>query len=366
VDTTALARLVDQIATARAARGTLCIRGGGSKDFYGEAPRGDAVLDTRALAGISAYEPSELVITVRAGTPLAELEAALAERGQHLAFEPPRFANREGGAEGGTVGGMVAAGLSGPARAAVGGVRDYVLGATMLNGRGECLSFGGQVMKNVAGYDVARLLTGSLGILGVICEVSLKVLPLPPAQATLRFELGEADAIARLNAWGGQPLPLNASAWHAGTLVLRLAGARAAVEAAARTLGGEVLADDVARAFWAGLRDQRDEFFAANGSALALWRLSLPPTAPPLALPGEQLIEWGGAQRWWHTDAPTEQVRAAAAAAGGHATLFRAADKPAGAFMAPLAPPLARIHRGIKQAFDPDGIFNPGRLVPGL
>jgi glycolate oxidase FAD binding subunit len=359
-----LARLIDQIQTARAAKGALRMRGGGSKDFYGEAPRGDeALLDTRELAGISAYEPSELVITVRAGTALADVEAALAERGQHLAFEPPRFGE-------GTVGGMVAAGLSGPARAAVGGVRDFVLGATMLNGRGELLSFGGQVMKNVAGYDVARLLTGSMGILGVICELSLKVLPLPVAQTTLRFDASEPKALAQLNARGAQPLPITASAWWAGTLVVRLAGAAAAVSQATRTLGGEVLPDELAQPFWVGLRDQRDEFFvhAAAGVASgtgALWRVSVPSTAPALALPGEQLIEWGGAQRWWLTAAPATVVRSAAAAVGGHATLFRAEDKSAGVFT-PLSPVLARIHRQMKQAFDPDGVFNPGRLYPAL
>jgi glycolate oxidase FAD binding subunit len=359
-----LARLIDQIQTARAAKGALRIRGGGSKDFYGEAPRGDeALLDTRELAGISAYEPSELVITVRAGTALAEVEAALSERGQHLAFEPPRFADQ------GTVGGMVAAGLSGPARAAVGGVRDFVLGATMLNGQAEVLSFGGQVMKNVAGYDVARLLTGSMGILGVICELSLKVLPLPVAQTTLRFDASEPKALAQLNAWGAQPLPITASAWWAGTLVVRLAGAAAAVAQATRTLSGEVLPDELARPFWAGLRDQRDEFFVTAGKGIeqgaALWRASVPSTAPALALPGEQLIEWGGAQRWWLTAAPATVVRGAAAAVGGHATLFRSHDKAAGVFT-PLSPVLARIHRQMKQAFDPDRVFNPGRLYPAL
>jgi len=361
-----LARLIDQVQTARAAKGALHIRGGGSKAFYGEPARdGDALLDTRELAGISAYEPSELVVTVRAGTPLAEVEAALAERGQHLAFEPPRFDGHSG-----TVGGMVAAGLSGPARAAVGGVRDFVLGATILNGKAEVLSFGGQVMKNVAGYDVSRLLTGSMGILGVICELSLKVLPLPTAQTTLRFDASEPKALAQLNAWGAQPLPITASAWWAGTLVVRLAGAAAAVAQATRTLGGEVLPAELAQPFWAGLRDQRDEFFVhaaagvANASA-ALWRASVPSTAPALALPGEQLIEWGGAQRWWLTAAPATVVRAAAGAVGGHATLFRAADKSAGVFT-PLPPALARIHQQMKQAFDPDRVFNPGRLYPDL
>jgi glycolate oxidase FAD binding subunit len=358
----ALQRLVDQVQTARSQKAALDIRGGHTKAWYGEVPRGEP-LDVRPLAGISSYEPTELVVTVRAGTPLAELEAALAERGQCLPFEPPRFG------EGGTVGGMVAAGLAGPARATVGAVRDYVLGATLLNGRGEVLSFGGQVMKNVAGYDVSRLLAGSLGVLGVICEVSLKVLPHPPATRTLRFEMDEATALKKLNEWGGQPLPLSASAWWEGTLVLRLAGAGAAVQAAQERLGGEAIEPAMAAAFWNGLRDHGDEFFTGAAKAVergaSLWRLSLPQTAPPLKLSGEQLVEWGGAQRWLCTSAPASQLRDAAQAAGGHATLFRGGDKRGGVF-APLKAPLDRIHRQLKAAFDPDGVFNPGRLYPDL
>jgi glycolate oxidase FAD binding subunit len=358
----ALARLLDRLAAARAAGQTLDLRGGGTKAFYGGTPAGET-LDLQELAGISSYEPTELVVTARAGTPLAELEALLADTGQHLPFEPPRFA------PGGTVGGMVAAGLAGPARAAAGGVRDFVLGATLLNGRGELLSFGGQVMKNVAGYDVSRLLAGSMGILGVICEVSLKVLPRPVATRTLRFELAEAQALQRLNEWGGQPLPLNASAWWAGTLVVRLAGAAAAVDAAQARLGGEVIEPQLAAAFWAGLRDHKDEFFVGAANALQrgapLWRVSVPPAAGPLRLSGEQLIEWGGGQRWWCTAVPAKAVREAAAAAGGHATLFRGGDKSGGVF-APLSPALQRIHHELKAAFDPDRIFNPGRLYPDL
>jgi glycolate oxidase FAD binding subunit len=264
---------------------------------------------------------------------------------------------------------MVAAGLAGPARAAVGGVRDFVLGATLLNGCGEVLSFGGQVMKNVAGYDVSRVLAGSLGMLGVILEVSLKVLPRAPATTTLRFDVDEAEALRRLNAWGGEPLPLNASAWWERTLVVRLSGATAAVQSAARKLGGEVIEPTMAETFWRGLRDHRDEFFtsaekATQGSA-CLWRLGVPSTTPPLKLPGEQLVEWGGAQRWLCTGAPAAVVRDAAAAVGGHATLFRARDKSPGVF-APLTPALMRIHRELKRAFDPDRVFNPGRLYPDL
>ena len=360
---TALNRLVDQVQTARAQRMPLDIRGGGTKAFYGGEPVGEP-LDLRPLAGISSYEPSELVVTVRAGTLLGTLEAVLAEQGQCLPFEPPRYA------AGGTVGGMVAAGLAGPARAAVGGVRDYVLGATLLNGRAELLSFGGTVMKNVAGYDVSRVLAGSLGIFGVICEVSLKVLPLLPASVTLRLEMDAETAIRRLNEWGGQPLPLNASAWWDGTLVLRLSGAAAAVSAAQARIGGEAIEPPAAQAFWQGLRDHRDEFFVGAAKAVdggaGLWRLSVPATAPPLKLSGEQLLEWGGAQRWICTSAPAQALRDAAAAAGGHAVLFRARDKAGVATFAPLRPPLDRIHRELKRSFDPDAIFNPGRLVPGL
>jgi glycolate oxidase FAD binding subunit len=358
----ALQRLVEQVRSAVASRQLLDIRGGGTKAFYGGEPIGD-VLDVRALSGISSYEPSELVVTVRAGTSLAELEAALAEQGQCLPFEPPRFA------PGSTVGGMVAAGLAGPARAAVGGVRDYVLGATLLSGRAELLSFGGTVMKNVAGYDVSRALAGSMGIFGVICEVSLKVLPAPPAVATVRLELGTASALRKVNEWGGQPLPLNASAWWDGMLVLRLAGARAAVQAAREKIGGELIAPATADPFWQGLRDHSDEFFVGAAKAVdagaSLWRLSVPATAPPLKLSGEQLLEWGGAQRWICTSAPAAHLRDVAAAVGGHAVLFRSREKAAGTF-APLSPPLVRIHQALKRAFDPARIFNPGRLVPGL
>ncbi|WP_047198294.1 glycolate oxidase subunit GlcE [Caldimonas brevitalea] len=357
--------LVERVRAALADGGRLSIHGAGSKAFYGEAG-GDTeadVLDVTPLTGISSYEPTELVVTARCGTPIAELEAALAEHGQCLPFEPPRF----GGA--GTVGGMVAAGLSGPARAAVGSLRDFVLGATLLNGRAQVLSFGGQVMKNVAGYDVSRLLAGSLGTLGVIVEVSLKVLPIVPATATLRFEMDAGTAIQRLNEWCGQPLPLNASAWWDGMLVLRLRGAQAAVAAAVRKLGGELIDPVQAAGFWDGLRDHRDEFFTAAEAAVeagaSLWRLSVAPTAPPLQLAGDQLIEWFGGQRWLCTSAPDATLRDAAKAAGGHATLFRTREPRPGVFT-PLQTPLDRLHRQLKHAFDPAGIFNAGRLYPGL
>jgi glycolate oxidase FAD binding subunit len=358
----ALARLTDRVEQALQSRSPLDIRGGSTKLFYGESAVG-TVLDMRELNGISSYEPSELVVTVRAGTPLAELEAALAERGQCLPFEPPRFA------PGGTVGGMVAAGLSGPSRAAVGSVRDHVLGLTLLNGRGQILSFGGQVAKNVAGYDVSRLMAGALGILGVICEVSIKVLPVSVATATLSFDYDQSSALQHLNAWASQPLPISAITWFCGRLDVRLAGAAAAVEAARDKLGGETMVPAAADSWWRCIRDHAHEFFALDDAALgrseALWRLSVPATTASLPLAGQQVIEWNGAQRWWRTTASAEQVRAVAKSCGGHAALYRGADKSAGVF-SPLNETLMGIHRGLKQAFDPSNIFNPGRLYVGL
>ncbi|MDH4094353.1 MAG: glycolate oxidase subunit GlcE [Betaproteobacteria bacterium] len=350
-----LERLRERIRDAAGRRAALRLRGGGSKDFYGGEPRGE-ILDTRVHAGIVEYEATELVVTARCGTPLAELEAALAEKGQMLPFEPPRF-----GADA-TLGGCVAAGLSGPRRAAAGAVRDFVLGARLLDGRADELAFGGRVMKNVAGYDVARLLAGSLGTLGLILEVSLKVLPRPPAEATLRLELPQDKALEALNRWAGQPLPVTASAWRDGELHLRLSGAERAVRAAAQHLGGHTLAPGDAGRFWESIREHTHPFFAG---AAPLWRLSLPAPAAPLALAGAPLIEWGGALRWLRTEADAAAVRAAAASAGGHATLFRGGDKSAGVF-APLAMGAKRLHRELKAAFDPAGVFNPGRLYPDL
>ena len=377
---TPLQTIVERVRQAAAAGTPLRIRGGGSKDFYGQELQGE-VLDTRPLQGIVSYEPSELVVTVRAGTPLVELEAVLAEKGQVLPFEPPHFGSRSeppppplgGGVRGGgqhesgtaagsvaTVGGMVASGLNGPARASVGAVRDYVLGAQLLNGRAELLTFGGQVMKNVAGYDVSRLLAGSLGTLGLIVEVSLKVLPRAVAEATLVFELDETRALQQLNAWGALPLPVNASCWHEGALMVRLRGAQAAVAAAKKTLGGQAIDEGAAALLWQALREQTAPFFQlVEGEALM--RLSVPDTAPPLNL-GPTLIEWGGAQRWLKLPLAAPQ-QALPAGLPGHATLFRGGDKRQGVFT-PLAAPLDRITRELKKQFDPAGIFNRGRLYP--
>ncbi len=345
----------DRLASAASSGTPLRIRGNGTKDWYGQSLQGE-ILDTSGYSGIVSYDPTELVITARAGTTLREIGKALAEQKQMFPFEPPRF---DGLA---TVGGIVASGLSGPRRQAVGSVRDFVLGAVLMDGKGEVLHFGGQVMKNVAGYDVSRLLAGSLGTLGLILEVSLKVLPRPFAQHSLQFAVGEAEALRMLNTWGGQPLPISASCWHDGRLAVRLSGAQAAVDAAIAKMGGSELPD--ADALWDSLREQSLPFFSdAANSAAGLWRVSVPPVAPALALPGEQLVEWGGAQRWLKTTADAATIRAAAAAAGGHATLHRGGDKSVGVFH-PLAPAVARIHRNLKNAFDPAGIFNPGRMYP--
>jgi glycolate oxidase FAD binding subunit len=357
-----LARLAGQIRAASASGVPLRLRGGGSKDFLGRTPVGE-VLALGEYRGIVAYEPTELVVTARCGTSLDELHAVLADRGQWLAFEPPSFG------PGATVGGMVAAGLSGPSRAQAGAVRDFVLGVRVMDAQGERLDFGGQVMKNVAGFDVSRLHAGALGVLGPLLEVSLKVLPRPAASATLEFEQAQTEALHTLNNWLARPLPITASAWQAGRLRVRLAGAARAVESAVAVLGGERLADAGASLFWQSLREQTHAFFVG---AAPLWRLSVPATAAVLDLPGEQLVEWGGAQRWWRepldpglgqaASAEVEhRVRSLARAAGGHATRFRGGDR-SGTVFEPLSPPIARLHRRLKDTIDPAGIFNRGRL----
>lgn len=377
---TALQHLTDQINTAAAQRTPLRIRGGGSKDFYGESLQGE-LLNTTPYHGIVSYEPSELVVTVRAGTLLAELEAVLTEKGQCLAFEPPRF----GSLNNGTCGGMVAAGLSGPARASVGGVRDYVLGVQLINGRGEHLTFGGQVIKNVAGYDVSRLMVGAMGTLGLLTEISLKVLPVVPAEATLVFELDQVNALAQLHRWGAQPLPLNASCWlrdatatHTPELLfVRLRGAVAAVETACTKMlldvPGSRLDNAQAGPDWAACRDLKLPFFTAPAVApepLALWRLSVPQTAPVLALPWPQLVEWHGGQRWLRApESAKEQLRQTATDVGGSASIFIASNANSTgskSCFSPLKPALEQIHRRLKAEFDPAGIFNPGRLYADI
>lgn len=343
-----LEALQERIRQAAARKAPLRLRGGGSKDFYGNEPRGE-VLDARGYAGIASYEPTELVVTARCGTALTELENLLRENGQCLPFEPPHFGPEA------TLGGCVAAGLSGPRRASAGALRDFVLGVKLVDGQGRALAFGGQVMKNVAGYDVSRLAAGSLGTLGLIAEVSLKVLPLPAVELTLELEMDQAAALEAMIGWAGQPLPVSATAWHAGRLCVRLSGAEPAVRAAAMKIGGMQVEGGQ---FWDDVREQRHAFF---GGPEPLWRVAVPSNCPPLGAPGGTLIEWSGALRWLRT----RDARGLAAKAGGHATLFRSHDKPESVFTT-LDPVAMALHRRLKAAFDPAGILNPGRLYAEL
>ncbi|MCK9194058.1 MAG: glycolate oxidase subunit GlcE [Nevskia sp.] len=340
-------RAVIRTATERQTK--LCLRGSGSKDFYGGTGPGLAV-DLSHYRGIIDYAPEELVIVVRAGTPLAEVEAVLSEAGQMLPFEPPQY----GG--GGTIGGCIAAGLSGPRRPYAGASRDYVLGLRLIDGRGQSLQFGGAVIKNVAGYDVSRLMVGAMGTLGVLRDIALKVLPRPRVERTVCFACTEPEAIVRMNRWAGRMPALSASSHADGVLALRLSGSAAGVNAALRELGGELLDD--AESYWRSLRDQHNYFFT---QAEPLWRVSLPPTAPPLKIPLPLMIEWGGALRWLVGDLDYAAVQARVRGLGGHITAFRGAPRNIPVFQ-PLPPALEQLHTRIRDVFDPHRIFNPGRF----
>jgi glycolate oxidase FAD binding subunit len=354
----ALSALQDRIRAAAASKQGLFICGGGSKSFYGERCEGEP-LDTATINGIVAYAPNELVITARAGTPLRGIERAMAEHRQMLAFEPPHFGSN------GTLGGAIAAGLSGPRRPYAGAARDFVLGVKIIDGTGESLAFGGRVMKNVAGFDVSRLQTGAMGTLGVITEVSLKCLPQPKEETTILQTISADESIRRVNAWGGRPLPISATAHHGERLWIRLSGAASAVKAALAEIGGERAEDG--DAFWIGVRDHTHPFFsAARDEGRALWRLSVKSSAPHADLPGEQMIEWSGALRWLATaaDADVGEIRAWAKANGGHATLFRGGHR--SNVFTPLDATTVALHQRLKAAFDPHGILNRGRLYPGI
>jgi glycolate oxidase FAD binding subunit len=345
-------QLQERVKQALETRTALCIRGGGSKEFYGREPSGEP-LDLSSHRGIVNYEPTELVITARAGTPLTEIEQALTASGQMLPFEPPHLGERA------TLGGTVACNLSGPRRPYAGAARDFVLGTKLLNGRGEILSFGGEVMKNVAGYDVSRLMCGALGTLGALLEVSLKVLPRSQCELTLVYQTELSEALDVLHEWAQKPYPISATCYDGNLLTVRLSGEERAVQAARKLLGGEVLADGAT--FWHKLREQEHGFFR---SAKPLWRLSLASDAPAPELPGKWLYEWGGAQRWLISDAPATAIREAAIAAGGHAVCYR--NGPRDQVFQPLSTGLLGIHRRLKQAFDPAGLFNPGRMYEAL
>lgn len=330
-------------------RGTaLRIQGGGSKAMLGRPVDGE-VIDTRGHRGIVSYDPTELVLTARAGTPLQEIETALQAAGQMLPCEPPHLGPHA------TLGGMVAAGLSGPRRPWAGAVRDQVLGTRLISGHGKLLRLGGEVMKNVAGFDVSRLMAGSCGCLGLLTEVSLKVLPRPRECLSLRLQLPVGQALAALSEWGQQPLPISAACHDGEALHLRLEGGEGSVRSARERLGGDV----VNNGFWGDLREQRLAFFQ---DPRPLWRLSLPNATPEIELPGRQLLDWGGAQRWLKSDAPAQVIRALAAQYAGHATAYAPGDQSA----APLPAALLRYHQALKRQFDPQGIFNPGRLYPDL
>ena len=345
--------LCERVRAAAADATPLAIAGGGTKDFLGRMTQAEP-LEVSGHRGIVTYEPTELVLSARGGTPLSEVNAALSAQGQMLAFEPPGFG------EAATIGGTIATGLSGPARPYAGAARDFVLGTWVLNGKGEALRFGGEVMKNVAGYDVSRLMTGAYGTLGVLLEVSLKVLPRPAVVRTVTFEMCAQEAVEQCNAWAVRPLPVTGACHDGERLHVRLAGTAGGVAAAAGALGGETVEGD---AFWTALREQTLAFFTRPGPPL--WRVSVPSGAAMTDPGGDTLVDWGGALRWLRTDACAEDVRAVVAHAGGHATLFRGGDR-TGAVFHPLAPAIRKLHERIKAAFDPAGIFNPGRMYEGI
>jgi len=354
-----LSELIDKVMTARASQRPLYIQGGGTKQFYGESmpalPNG-SLLDVSPFTGVVNYQPSELVVTARAGTPLDEIEALLAANRQMLAFEPPRFGPSS------TIGGCVASGLSGPRRMMAGALRDFVLGATLLDASGTLLRFGGEVMKNVAGYDVSRLLAGSMGIFGPMLELSLKVAPMPLGEETRVLELDETEALRRFNVWRSLPLPISATAWQreagGGLLRVRLSGSAPALESARRAVGGERFDDTPAAEYWNALRDQTHPCFQQR----PLWRLALPPTTPALGL-GETLIEWNGGLRWLAGgDAGADTIRQAVSKHGGHAMLYRYEGASPVPVFHPVAPGVRAISQRLKQELDPTGMFNPGRL----
>ena len=348
--------LQQQVMVAAETRQPLLICGGGSKRFYGRPISGDPI-STVEHSGMVSYEPQELVVTVRSGTPLTELEAVLADAGQMLPFEPPHLGEQA------TIGGSVATALAGPCRPWRGGVRESILGCEIINGRGERLTFGGRVLKNVAGYDVSRLMVGAQGTLGLLLEVSLRLLPRPAREVTLVQECDATTALTRLSQWRQQPLPLSGAAYLEGQLWLRLSGSEAAVTAAQQQLGGEPGDDH----FWSQLREQQLSFFAGEAP---LWRLALPADLPnPHLADSRWLIDWGGGQRWLRSAADRATIQQAASALGGHATCYRAGTA-AGEHdiepFTPLPPPLLALQQRLRQAFDPGRILNRGRLYAAL
>jgi len=349
-----LADLRGRVLEAYEAHTPLRIIGGDTKHFYADGLLGEAFHTTKHT-GIISYEPSELVITVRSGTLLSYVEKTLAEQNQMLPFEPPSFA------EGGTLGGAIASGLSGPRRPFTGSVRDYVLGCKILSGDGKILEFGGQVMKNVAGYDVSRLMVGAMGTLGVLLEISIKVLPKPEKEISLYMALSPQEAIDVMNARMAKPLPLSAACFDGETMCLRLSGSESGLKGIHRKIAGDLLENS--EEFWQELNDQQHFFFQEE---MPLWRLSLASGCLQLGLPGQWFFDWGGALRWLKTFEPADRIRASVAAEGGHATLFRGKylfeNVESIEVFHPLPNGLARITGAIKKIFDPRNILNRNRI----
>ena len=367
----------EQILNAAKNETQLSIEGGGTKSWYGNA-NVHAKLDTRTYSGILEYQPEELVITACAGTPLKEIESALKEKNQILAFEPPHFGEQA------TFGGAIAAGLAGPGRISVGNFRDFVLGTRILDGKGQDLSFGGQVMKNVAGYDISRLLPGSMGTLSLLLEASVKVLPKPAATATLRCHISQAKALRTLNEWAGQPLPISASCWIGnpsgeGQLTIRLAGAVAAIKAAIPLMSSLIDANEVdpqsAETFWNELREHKLPAFENLAADQTLYRLALPAACGPLTIPeasNEIVLEWHGQQRWIKAlgdDATFNSIKQLVSSHGGHATRFKQGANVNPAFQRftllgeqAHSKALELVQERLRSAFDPAGVFATKRL----
>ena len=347
------AALQQQVHDSISSNVLLNICGGNSKIFLGHRAQGVA-LSVVEHRGIIEYDPRELVLTALAGTPLVEIEAALSDADQMLTFEPPHFGKQA------TLGGTLACGLSGPRRPYAGAARDAVLGCKLLNGKGELLRFGGRVIKNVAGYDISRLMVGAYGTLGVLLECSLKVLPRPASSLTVIHECAPEAAIDRMSQLLSQPIPVDASCYHAGHLSIRLAGSEQAVKHAHDNLGGEVIENGAS--FWHALREQQLPFFQ---SATPLYRILVKPDTSSLPIAGNWLLDWGGAQRWLVSDTPLAAIRECVAAVGGHVTCFRN-NEPHSEVFEPLTTPLFKLHQRLKNSFDPHGIFNRGRMFTGL
>jgi len=345
--------LQQQVLDALNTETPLNITGSGSKSFLGNPTDGQTI-NVCPHRGIVHYDPRELVITARSGTPLGEIEAALAEAGQMLAFEPPHFSDSA------TLGGTLACALSGPRRPYSGSARDFVLGCQILNGRGEILRFGGQVMKNVAGYDVSRLMVGAFGTLGVLLDFSLKVLPCPAASVTVTRECSASEAIGNMSALLGKPYPVDAACYDGRNCHVRISGSAQAVKEARTKIRGDVMPH--AEAFWAALREHELPFFEHSGT---LYRVMVKPATPCLPLEGSWLLDWGGAQRWLRSNEDLAKIRHCVESEGGHVSVFRSDDPLIDKFH-PLPPHLFVLHQTLKSSIDPKNIFNRGRLYKNL